>query len=141
MSEECDRVNKKVSWSFVGQLTFLQKPNVMIFCSTRRNIQFVVASVHLLRLGSVRISGVVPWHSISLPWLFWQVIVFFGLKHCYFKKSDYLCSRFQSSTVLDPLAQQVEHNTFNVGVLGSSPKRITQGEVPRGTSSFIFPIL
>ena len=25
----------------------------------------------------------------------------------------------------DPLAQQVEHNTFNVGVLGSSPKRIT----------------
>lgn len=26
---------------------------------------------------------------------------------------------------LDSLAQQVEHNTFNVGVLGSSPKRIT----------------
>ena len=26
----------------------------------------------------------------------------------------------------DPLAQSVEHNTFNVGVLGSSPKRITQ---------------
>ena len=26
----------------------------------------------------------------------------------------------------DPLAQQVEHNTFNVGVLGSSPKRITK---------------
>ena len=26
----------------------------------------------------------------------------------------------------DPLAQQVEHNTFNVGVLGSSPKRITE---------------
>ncbi len=26
----------------------------------------------------------------------------------------------------DPLAQLVEHNTFNVGVLGSSPKRITQ---------------
>ena len=25
----------------------------------------------------------------------------------------------------DSLAQQVEHNTFNVGVLGSSPKRIT----------------
>ena len=25
----------------------------------------------------------------------------------------------------DPLAQSVEHNTFNVGVLGSSPKRIT----------------
>jgi hypothetical protein len=27
---------------------------------------------------------------------------------------------------IDSLAQQVEHNTFNVGVLGSSPKRITQ---------------
>ena len=26
----------------------------------------------------------------------------------------------------DPLAQLVEHNTFNVGVLGSSPKRITR---------------
>ena len=26
----------------------------------------------------------------------------------------------------DSLAQQVEHNTFNVGVLGSSPKRITE---------------
>ena len=25
----------------------------------------------------------------------------------------------------DPLAQLVEHNTFNVGVLGSNPKRIT----------------
>ena len=28
----------------------------------------------------------------------------------------------------DPLAQLVEHNTFNVGVLGSSPKRITARE-------------
>ena len=27
---------------------------------------------------------------------------------------------------MDSLAQQVEHNTFNVGVLGSSPRRITQ---------------
>ncbi len=26
----------------------------------------------------------------------------------------------------DSLAQQVEHNTFNVGVLGSSPRRITK---------------
>ena len=26
----------------------------------------------------------------------------------------------------DPLAQSVEHHTFNVGVLGSSPKRITE---------------
>ena len=28
----------------------------------------------------------------------------------------------------DSLAQQVEHNTFNVGVLGSSPRRITKRE-------------
>ena len=28
----------------------------------------------------------------------------------------------------DSLAQLVEHNTFNVGVLGSSPKRITRRE-------------
>ena len=27
---------------------------------------------------------------------------------------------------LDSLAQLVEHNTFNVGVLGSSPRRITE---------------
>ena len=26
----------------------------------------------------------------------------------------------------DPLAQSVEHHTFNVGVLGSNPKRITK---------------
>ena len=29
---------------------------------------------------------------------------------------------------VDPLAQSVEHNTFNVGVLGSSPKRITKNK-------------
>ena len=28
--------------------------------------------------------------------------------------------------MLDSLAQLVEHNTLNVGVLGSSPKRITE---------------
>ena len=32
---------------------------------------------------------------------------------------------------VDPLAQLVEHNTFNVGVLGSSPKRITKEEATR----------
>ncbi len=34
---------------------------------------------------------------------------------------------------LDSIAQLVEHNTFNVGVLGSSPSRVTNynlGEVP-----------
>ena len=35
--------------------------------------------------------------------------------------------------VSDPLAQQVEHNTFNVGVLGSSPKRITKNN-PQDTA-------
>ena len=29
---------------------------------------------------------------------------------------------------IDSLAQQVEHNTFNVGVLGSSPRRITENK-------------
>ncbi len=31
-----------------------------------------------------------------------------------------------TTLMIDSLAQQVEHNTFNVGVLGSSPKRITR---------------
>ena len=31
---------------------------------------------------------------------------------------------------LDSLAQLVEHNTFNVGVLGSSPRRITRRRLP-----------
>ena len=35
-----------------------------------------------------------------------------------------LCTRL-TAIRFDSLAQQVEHNTFNVGVLGSSPKRIT----------------
>ena len=36
-----------------------------------------------------------------------------------------LCEFESHPPYFDPLAQQVEHNTFNVGVLGSSPKRIT----------------
>ena len=35
---------------------------------------------------------------------------------------NYACP---SAKNVDSLAQQVEHNTFNVGVLGSSPRRIT----------------
>ena len=31
----------------------------------------------------------------------------------------------------DSLAQLVEHNTFNVGVLGSNPKRITKKNAKR----------
>ena len=48
---------------------------------------------------------------------------------CRFKISYYLCTRNREMTDaarIDSLAQQVEHNTFNVGVLGSSPRRITQ---------------
>ena len=37
----------------------------------------------------------------------------------------------------DPLAQLVEHNTFNVGVLGSSPKRITN-QTPEILDLWIF---
>ena len=36
-----------------------------------------------------------------------------------------LCEFESHPPYIDPLAQSVEHNTFNVGVLGSSPKRIT----------------
>ena len=37
----------------------------------------------------------------------------------------------------DSLAQLVEHNTFNVGVVGSSPTRITKGSSPKhGGDSF-----
>ena len=36
----------------------------------------------------------------------------------------------------DSLAQQVEHNTFNVGVLGSSPKRITERRDLKKSLSF-----
>ena len=38
---------------------------------------------------------------------------------------------------VDSLAQQVEHNTFNVGVLGSSPRRITEKEFTR-TPFFVY---
>ena len=34
----------------------------------------------------------------------------------------------QIAKAVDSVAQQVEHNTFNVGVLGSSPSRVTETE-------------
>ena len=44
-----------------------------------------------------------------------------------YKKMFYLAPAFRKKvTRIDSLAQQVEHNTFNVGVLGSSPRRITE---------------
>ena len=42
-----------------------------------------------------------------------------------FEKTSYLCTRL-TAVRFDSLAQLVEHNTFNVGVLGSSPRRITK---------------
>ncbi len=43
------------------------------------------------------------------------------------KKCITFALAFEIQSYGDPLAQSVEHNTFNVGVLGSSPKRITKG--------------
>ena len=55
------------------------------------------------------------------------------------KKTAYLCIAFRKST--DSLAQLVEHNTFNVGVLGSSPRRITQGSQNcNGFVAFFVPV-
>ena len=55
---------------------------------------------------------------------------FFLRNTCKLNKSNYLCTRNQEITDsqirIDSVAQQVEHNTFNVGVLGSSPSWITE---------------
>ena len=40
----------------------------------------------------------------------------------------------------DSVAQQVEHNTFNVGVLGSSPSWITKTEAKQQLGFFVFVI-
>ncbi len=46
---------------------------------------------------------------------------------CLLQNIVYLCIAFENEgSHDDSLAQQVEHNTFNVGVLGSSPRRITK---------------
>ena len=37
----------------------------------------------------------------------------------------------QIAIAVDSVAQQVEHHTFNVGVLGSSPSRVTKTKAPR----------
>ena len=41
------------------------------------------------------------------------------------EKSSTFAPAFRKSGTVDSVAQQVEHNTFNVGVLGSSPSRVT----------------
>ena len=42
------------------------------------------------------------------------------------KKRTFALAIRNDASKVDSLAQLVEHNTFNVGVLGSSPKRITK---------------
>ena len=51
-------------------------------------------------------------------------------KICKCRKKALSLHRFSKECTnrFDSLAQQVEHNTFNVGVLGSNPKRITKKE-------------
>ena len=48
-------------------------------------------------------------------------------KICSSTKTSYLCTRL-TATKVDSLAQQVEHIPFKDGVLGSSPKRITNNQ-------------
>ncbi len=43
-----------------------------------------------------------------------------------FLKKNILYLHPQSGIDFDSIAQLVEHNTFNVGVLGSSPSRVTK---------------
>ena len=42
------------------------------------------------------------------------------------------------SVCTDSLAQLVEHNTFNVGVVGSSPTRLTEGPSPKQGGDSLF---
>ena len=65
-------------------------------------------------------------------------------KACLYEK-EFLSLHPLNSNRVDPLAQLVEHNTFNVGVLGSSPKRITSkiaaAKQPRfAAASFLCPL-
>ena len=53
------------------------------------------------------------------------------------KKSSTFALAFEKKVWYDSLAQLVEHNTFNVGVMGSSPMRITR-RISVTKSSFLF---
>ena len=44
------------------------------------------------------------------------------------KNSRTFALAFEQRLEIDSLAQLVEHNTFNVGVMGSSPMRVTVSE-------------
>ena len=52
--------------------------------------------------------------------------IFCSKKARHKEKSSTFAPAFRKSGKVDSVAQQVEHNTFNVGVLGSSPSRVTQ---------------
>ena len=58
-------------------------------------------------------------------------------KACLYEK-EFLSLHPLNSNRVDPLAQLVEHNTFNVGVLGSSPKRITDKVATSRCNLFFF---
>ena len=57
---------------------------------------------------------------------------------CTVKFFFYLCSRFEKNAPPDSVAQLVEHNTFNVGVLGSSPSGITTARKSRQNGGLFF---
>ena len=64
-----------------------------------------------------------------------------SVKLAQFKNSYYLCIAIEGNLAAnsgDSLAQLVEHNTFNVGVLGSSPRRITRENFERDSLFFLF---
>ena len=56
------------------------------------------------------------------------------------KKSYTFAHAFRKEVWYDPLAQLVEHNTFNVGVMGSSPMRITSKEGFSNETLFCFVV-
>ena len=55
----------------------------------------------------------------------WTNEIFLVQKVADNEKSSTFAPAFRKSGKVDSVAQQVEHNTFNVGVLGSSPSRVT----------------
>ena len=67
-------------------------------------------------------TSFLPLHKIQQICVF---IIFFTKKFAYFKKKQYLCTRFWKK-VGESVAQQVEHIPFKDGVLGSSPSWFTE---------------
>ena len=63
--------------------------------------------------------------------------IFCSKKARHKEKSSTFAPAFRKSGKVDSVAQQVEHNTFNVGVLGSSPSRVTKFENQPNTADFL----